>query len=90
MRVSGTLDLGETPSADVRLDVAFSDTRPLVAFLSRDKPLKGWKERLLAIERQVPRQGRWRIYGLRLPDEVLEKVYLTNATRLLGLDAGRW
>lgn len=37
----------------------------------------------------VPRQGRWRIYGLNLPDEVLEKVYLSNATRLLKLDPGR-
>ncbi len=46
----GTLDLGETPGADVRLDLTFSDTRPLVAFLSRDKPLKGWAERLLTFE----------------------------------------
>ena len=31
------------------------------------------------------RQGFWMIYGIFLPDEVLEKIYLTNATRLLGL-----
>jgi predicted TIM-barrel fold metal-dependent hydrolase len=31
------------------------------------------------------RQGRWNIYGLRLPDEVLRKVYRENALRLLGL-----
>jgi len=30
------------------------------------------------------RQGRWQIYGLRLPDEVLRKVYRENALRLLG------
>ena len=32
-----------------------------------------------------PTQGRWRIYGLYLPDDVLEKVYAGNARRLLGL-----
>jgi len=28
-------------------------------------------------------QGRWRIYGLSLPDEVLEKVYVRNAERII-------
>jgi predicted TIM-barrel fold metal-dependent hydrolase len=28
-------------------------------------------------------QGRWRIYGLDLPGEVLEKIYATNAARLI-------
>jgi predicted TIM-barrel fold metal-dependent hydrolase len=32
-----------------------------------------------------PRQGRWHIYGLYLPDDVLAKVYAQNARRLLGL-----
>lgn len=31
----------------------------------------------------VPRQGRWSIYGLYLPDDVLEKVYYRNAERIL-------
>lgn len=35
-----------------------------------------------------PRQGRWMIYGLDLPDAVLEKVYRTNAERLLARSAG--
>lgn len=30
-------------------------------------------------------QGRWRIYGVYLPDDVLRKVYRENAIRLLGL-----
>ncbi len=30
------------------------------------------------------RQGRWQIYGLRLPDDVLRCVYRDNALRLLG------
>lgn len=32
-----------------------------------------------------PPTGRWQIYGLSLPDEVLEKVYHKNAARLLKL-----
>jgi len=30
------------------------------------------------------RQGRWNIYGLYLPDDVLLKIYRENALRLLG------
>ncbi len=32
---------------------------------------------------RVPPQGRWRTYGLGLPDEILKKVYYENAARLL-------
>ena len=35
----------------------------------------------------VPPQGRWCIYGLDLPDQVLRKVYHDNAARLLGLES---
>lgn len=31
----------------------------------------------------LPDQGRWNIYGLHLPDDVLEKVYRKNAERIL-------
>ena len=34
---------------------------------------------------EIPGQGRWMIYGLHLPDEVLEKVYFRNADRILAL-----
>lgn len=34
---------------------------------------------------EMPGQGRWRIYGVYLPDEVLEKVYHRNAERLIGM-----
>lgn len=34
---------------------------------------------------KVPPQGRWRIYGIDLPDSILQKVYYQNATRLLGI-----
>jgi len=33
-------------------------------------------------------QGRWMIYGLFLPDEVLEKVYNKNALKILGMIKG--
>ncbi len=33
----------------------------------------------------VPPQGRWRIYGVGLPEPILRKVYADNASRLLGL-----
>lgn len=34
----------------------------------------------------VPLQGRWHVHGIYLPDDVLEKVYLRNAERVLGCD----
>jgi predicted TIM-barrel fold metal-dependent hydrolase len=33
----------------------------------------------------TPPQGRWRIYGIALPEPILRKVYYDNAARLLGL-----
>ncbi len=33
---------------------------------------------------KVPPQGRWRIYGIALPESILKKVYWNNAARLLG------
>jgi predicted TIM-barrel fold metal-dependent hydrolase len=33
-----------------------------------------------------PPQGRWKIYGIGLPDAILKKVYHDNAVRLLGKD----
>jgi predicted TIM-barrel fold metal-dependent hydrolase len=35
----------------------------------------------------VPPQGRWRIYGVGLPEQILHKVYSANAARLIGLPA---
>lgn len=34
-------------------------------------------------EKRPPPQGLWRIYGLKLPDDVLKKVYFENAVKLL-------
>ena len=36
-----------------------------------------------------PDQGRWRIYGLELPREVLEKIYGRNAERVLSTIAAQ-
>lgn len=33
---------------------------------------------------KTPPQGRWQIYGIGLPDEILKKVYCNNAARLMG------
>jgi predicted TIM-barrel fold metal-dependent hydrolase len=33
----------------------------------------------------VPRQGRWYVHGLYLPDDVLKKVYSENAKRVFGM-----
>jgi len=35
---------------------------------------------------EIPGQGRWYIYGLDLPDDVLQKVYFANAQKILGLN----
>lgn len=35
---------------------------------------------------KIPPQGRWRIYGVHLPDNILKQVYLTNAARLLHVN----
>ncbi|GHA33209.1 hypothetical protein GCM10007989_31720 [Devosia pacifica] len=35
----------------------------------------------------VPPQGRWMIYGLHLPQDVLKAIYHDNAARLFGLEA---
>jgi predicted TIM-barrel fold metal-dependent hydrolase len=34
---------------------------------------------------EIPGQGRWYVYGLYLPDDVLEKIYHLNARRVLNL-----
>ena len=69
----GDLGLGEETGVSGELDLSFSDTRPLVAFLSRDKPLKGWQENLLMLEEVTGEgvadmaRGRWTIghFGIR-------------------------
>ncbi len=35
----------------------------------------------------IPQDGRWRIYGIALPDAILRKVYYQNAARLLSIQS---
>ena len=35
---------------------------------------------------ELPGQGRWRIYGIGLSDEILRKVYYQNACRIMNMD----
>ena len=37
---------------------------------------------------EIPSQGRWQIYGLNLPDEILTKIYFSNANRVLNKENG--
>jgi len=34
---------------------------------------------------KIPPQGRWKIYGINLPDSILSKIYYENAKRMLGI-----
>jgi predicted TIM-barrel fold metal-dependent hydrolase len=36
---------------------------------------------------KIPPQGRWKIYGIELPEPILKKVYYQNAARLLQISA---
>ena len=38
-------------------------------------------------EADLTKQGRWRVYGTDLPKDVLEKIYVLNAQRLIPTDA---
>ncbi len=38
------------------------------------------------VDAEIPPQGRWKIYGVGLPDDVLGQVYRANAARLLNID----
>lgn len=47
--------------------------------------LETWDEYFDYSPAPTPPQGRWRIYGIGLPDDVLRKVYHNNAAKLFGL-----
>lgn len=50
--------------------------------------LETWDEYFPYAENEFPPQGFWNIYGIGLPDEVLQKIYHENALRLIpGLKA---
>ncbi len=45
----GHLQLGESFAVKASFDLRASDSRPVAAFLSKDKPLKGWKKKLVTV-----------------------------------------
>ena len=47
-----------------------------VYYVSPNKKRGGW---------DVQKQGRWKIYGINLPDEVLKKIYYKNAEKVLKI-----
>jgi predicted TIM-barrel fold metal-dependent hydrolase len=47
--------------------------------------LETWDEYFDYSTREIPPQGRWKIYGIGLEDSVLEKIYYKNAEKLLKL-----
>ena len=66
---------GEKPATDEDRELFFSATKRY--FETDDKQFA----------HPTPIQGNWKIDGVKLPREVLEKIYAKNAVRLLGLDA---
>ena len=44
------------------------------------------QSRMEQIDHPTPIQGKWKIDGIGLPREVLEKIYYKNAARLLDLE----
>ncbi len=47
--------------------------------------LETWDEYFDYCGEEIPSQGRWKIYGIGLEDEILKKVYYKNADKLLKL-----
>jgi len=60
------------------LPANFDSYRPYYRFLETDDEYFDYDISV------PPPQGRWRVYGTYLPDEVLEKIYHGNAERILG------
>jgi predicted TIM-barrel fold metal-dependent hydrolase len=85
-----TPELGRQPFTARRFFLQFSDRILFGTDLLPDPAMYRLYFRFLETEDEyfdypshASRQGRWKIYGLNLPDDVLEKVYRTNALKLL-------
>ena len=57
--------------------------RPISRLTPHWRMLETRDEYFTYAENQYPPQGLWNIYGLDLPDEILQKVYFGNAARLI-------
>jgi predicted TIM-barrel fold metal-dependent hydrolase len=69
-----------TPNADAYPQ---QDLKPKM-FQAYFRFLETWDEYFDYSPAPTPPQGRWMIYGIGLPDDVLKKVYHNNAARLFG------
>ncbi len=83
-------ELGRQPFSARRLFLKFPDRILFGADLLPEEEMYRLYFRFLETEDEyfdypshASRQGRWNIYGLNLPDDVLRKVYRDNALRLL-------
>ncbi|HLA39766.1 MAG TPA: amidohydrolase family protein, partial [Candidatus Glassbacteria bacterium] len=87
-------DIGRQPYSARRFFIRYQDRILFGTDLGPSEDMyRGWF-RLLETEDEffrVPDAAWWMNYGLNLPDEVLQKVYYLNATKLfLDMDSGAW
>jgi predicted TIM-barrel fold metal-dependent hydrolase len=89
-------ELGRQPYSARRFFLRFADRIVFGADLVPDIEMYRLYYRFLETEDEyfeypthASRQGRWNIYGMNLPDDVLRKVYRENALRLLSRDHAR-
>jgi predicted TIM-barrel fold metal-dependent hydrolase len=87
---SRTPELGRQPYTTRKLFLDFSDRILFGTDLLPDVSMYRLHYRFLETADEyfeypshASRQGRWNIYGLFLPDDVLRKIYRENALRLL-------
>jgi predicted TIM-barrel fold metal-dependent hydrolase len=85
-----TSELGRQPYSAHRFFLRFADRILFGSDLVPDVDMYRLYYRFLETEDEyfeypshASRQGRWHIYGVNLPDEVLRKVYRDNALKLL-------
>lgn len=83
-------ELGRQPYTARRFFLNYADRILFGTDLLPDVPMYRTYYRFLETDDEyfdypshASRQGRWRVYGLYLPDDVLEKVYRSNALKLL-------
>jgi len=87
-------DLGRQPFTARKFIIRYQDRILWGTDLNPDEDMyRGWF-RLFETEDEffrVPDAAWWMNYGLNLPDEVLQKIYYLNATRLFkDMDGGAW
>ena len=88
-------ELGRQPYSARKFFLRYADRILFGTDAGPDKATYGTYARFLESEDEyfpysgapIPGQGRWNIYGLNLPRDVLDKVYFDNAARLFGIPA---